>query len=184
MAKICIFNTAEVQDSAGGPFQSDVPIPPAAAGRTKPARLLNAAKCAFEFIFTGAAGQVFLLYWWMEFWGDDVRSSLQAPPLERVIPTIPANVPWSREVLEQFDAGYLVCNKIVRKTQFNVPLVGGPGDAIWVPVSVHAPWVRLAVYTEAPGLNNGNLLINAHIGGHHEDKFLTATGNFPYAYNG
>lgn len=178
MAKICIFNTASPVDSAGNPFVSAVPIPPDPIGRTKPARLFNVPKCAFEFIFTGAAGP-FLLYWWMEFWGDNPRASLQAPPSTRAIPGVNPGTAWSREVRENFDAGYLITNWFVRKTVLD----GGPGTAIWVQADVYAPWVRLALYTEAPGLAGGNLLINAHVGGHHEDKFLTDNGDKPYVYN-
>lgn len=178
MAKVCIFNSAVAVDSAGNPFTSAVPIPPDLPARTKPVRLFNAAKCALEFIFTGAAGP-FLLYWWMEFWGDDPRASLQAPPSTRNIPGIAPNTPWSREVRQNFDAGFFVCNYLIRKTVLD----GALGIALWVPVDVHAPWTRLALYTEAPGLDGGNLLINAHVGGHHEDKFLTDNGDKPYAYN-
>lgn len=176
--KVCIFNTASATDSAGNPFQSVVPIPPDLPFRTKPVRLLNADKCALEFIFTGAPGP-FLLYWWTEFWGDDVRASLQAPPSLRNIPGINPNTPWSREVLQEVDAGYLVCNYLIRKTVLD----GALGSALWVPIDVFAPWMQLAVYTEAPGLNGGDLLINAHVGGHIEDKFLVQNGDKPYVYN-
>jgi hypothetical protein len=140
-------------------------------------RLLNTDKCAFEFIFTGAPGP-FILYWWMEFWGDAVRASLQTPPNDRVIPGIAPGTAWSREVFEQHVAPYLVDNFVIRQTVLD----SGPGMALWVPVDVHAPWVRLAVYGEA-ALAPGNVLINAHVGGHANDKFLTENGDKPYVYN-
>lgn len=186
MAKICMFNTAVAVDSAGNDFQSVIAVPPVPPSYTKPVRLFGVDKCSFEFIFTGAAGQILALYWWLEFWGDNVRVSLQAPPSLRDIPGVTPIVPWSHEVTQALDpdTGYFACEKATRETTLKVPeIFGAVGDAVWVTVEdVHAPWVRLALSTPAvpPG---SNLLINAHVGGHHEDKFLIDNGDKPYVYN-
>jgi len=184
MSKICIFNTQVAEDSAGNPFNSVVPTPPADVSHTKPVRLFSgkeACLCTFEFVYTAAGGNVLTLNWWREFWGDDVRQSLQAPPSVRGLIGIPNSLPWSREVVEVQDPSGMVSQEPARRVMtLNVPLTYH-GFALWVTTKVHAPWVRLALYAEAPLV--GELLINAHVGGHAEDEYLTLNGHKPYAYN-
>jgi hypothetical protein len=180
-----MFNTQVEEDSAGNPFLSAVPILPSTGGsRTKPVRVLNNTDIAFEFMFTGDIGKTMTLFWWLEFWGDDVRQSLRSPPDQRVIPGIPPTVPWSREVSKQRGGSLnlLQCQKETRQTNFEISF--DEGDPVWVREKVLAPWVRIGLLGESPGLPDGaHLLIAAHVGGHSEDKFLTENGDKPYVYN-
>jgi hypothetical protein len=63
---------------------------------------------------------------------------------------------------------------------------GAYGVAVWVTTKVHAPWTRLALVADDPGLEGDNdgthLFINAHCGGHAEETQLDANGDLPYVY--
>lgn len=192
MAKICIFNTQVDKDTAQEPFESVVPVPPIVS-YTKPVRLMNTRICSFEFIYSSSSakqaepapegGMEFTLYWWREFWGDDVPGSLQNPPPDkRVLAAVYPDTPWSREAgYVESPAGVIANAPATRVSRLSMR-EGEYGAALWVTTKVHAPWVRLAVQANAPGIGDGQLLINAHVAGHSEVKELDAHGDIPYAY--
>lgn len=163
MAKICVLNTAVDRDSAGQLFDSTVPVVPAPPTWTKPVRLLNAEKCAVEFLFTGLSGSSFGLRWWLEFWGDDVAAAQQALiPTTRLIPSrvpqpgwaIDPDVPWSREVKNEVEGATSISGTISNEAspapQVAALTLGGGGGVI-----LNEPIERqttLAILPDAKGI--------------------------------
>jgi hypothetical protein len=64
-------------------------------------------------------------------------------------------------------------------------------DSLYVPLSVHGAWVRVALWvdtansTDVAGIGAGQirLQVYATVGGHDEIKYLEQNGQLPYAYN-
>jgi len=64
-------------------------------------------------------------------------------------------------------------------------------SSVWMPIAVHAPWVRLRLWSTsalAAGFWDGSpptnqLLVYAHVAGHSEETYLEVNEDTPYGYD-
>lgn len=190
MPKVCLFNSAESTDSEGKPFSAQVRLGAANPSYSKPLRLFagdgEVRYASYEFILSGAAVSDWVLYFWFEYWADDIVASLAEPPTVRKQTDLNQNVPWNREQDEIVGAaGAVSHNDVVRDMTFTIAGTGRTevGDAKFLPVLHHAPWVRIAFYAAAALPAENSLRISAIIGGHSEAEYLDTYDHKPYAYN-
>jgi hypothetical protein len=146
---------------------------------------------------TIASGNVFAIKWWMEFFPDSWNQH-QAPRLldDNGIAADArtwigqTNAEWAREVLALSGGGTAVEHyRCIRTMTFeNTTGVAAAHPVRWVPLSVHAPWIRLGLYFDSAGStgytspNDVRLRVYANVGGHSEWDFLKKNGDKPYAY--
>ena len=187
MAKICLFNSRQSADTAGKPFSGTLNQDSAVPSFSKPLRLFGGEGetryCTMELLFTGNAAQTVVLNFWFEFWGDNIPASLHTPPVLRDLVDLDPAVGWAREVTEEVGAsGAVTHNFIVRTITLTVP-AGGVGVAAWLPVLIHAPWMRVRMYSTSPLGSGAAVRLLAHVGGHDEDEYLDTIDDIPYAYN-
>jgi hypothetical protein len=152
----------------------------------------------------------------MEFFNDrllqrgsgDVLSGQQNSPRARDWFDIPTDYPWMRETA-LVDAGtnnsygardlniYAVLRGMTMQSRNATPspVTGKNADSLYVPLSVHASWVRLALYADLSASNaaaqaplnagTARLKVYANLGGHAEWQYLSSDVGAarPYAYN-
>jgi len=137
---------------------------------------------------------------------DDIGQVLS--PRNRLWNGIPLSAPWMRETA-LVDSGsndaygnrnldiYGVTRRMTLQSRNAVepPVEDKNADCLYVPLSIHTAWVRLALWavadddTVTDGMDwtnrgaNPHLRIYAHIGGHDEKSHLEDEGGLPYAYD-
>jgi hypothetical protein len=193
MARVCLYNSAMVLDTRGNAINHALVNTPGAPRRSKPLRLFTAQGelryVSLEFVYYANYSSFLDLRFWLEYFGD--VPSLNLPPNLRAAVGFPPQLMWGREVNEIVGAGGVITHETVTRTLVLPADTGLIGTVRWVPLLVHAPWMRLAVYVNGPipgtggddlDVPNAQLAIFAHVGGHQEEKYLEDNGDVPYDY--
>jgi len=192
MARVCLYNSWKVLDTRGNAINHALVNTPATPRRSKPLRLFTAQGelryVSLEFHYFANYNSFLDLRFWLEYYGD--VPSLNLPPNLRAAVGVPPNTMWAREVNEIVAAGGVITHETVTRTLVLPADTAGFGTVRWLPLLVHAPWMRLAVYVNGPIPGTGDLLdpiaqlaVYAHVGGHQEEKYLEDNGDVPYDYN-
>jgi len=195
MARIKIFDSTATLNSRGDAITQAEDWPTALdalrAAHSMPVRCFSGdgpvQEIGYEFIADIMPdGATLALRWYQEFFND--KPSLNAPPTVRDWPGVNPRVPWGRETLiVPGGAGVAVHHPVTR----NMAMTYNRGDfeCLYVPLSIHTLWVRLAVYvsladcTAITATQDTHIQIFAHAGGHDEKLYLQEQGALPYAYN-
>lgn len=176
MARIFIFDSSGALDSAGGAINNALD---GTVRRSKPVRLVHATQdfqnVSYEFLYHPAAGGQ-TVYWYQEYYGD--KAHVGTPPNLRDDPGLQPTWPWAREQVASIGAGGVITYVNAIQTVAFAPTVAAP-DVRWFPMKVYGPWVRLAVWVNAPVIV-GRLQIWAHVAGYNSAYLDTITA--PYAY--
>lgn len=199
MARINIYDSWITENSALETRTTGLSNNANAPRRSEPVRLFGGSgeveALSYEFLwdFTALVQSVVLI-WWQEFWGD--KASLSSPPSARSWRGIDPTLGWAQEVDAIVGAAGRVDHYAVRRHVTVTPqsIVTPFYNSLWFPLSIHAPWVRVAHYVDQVDpettvgeelLLAGNLRLRifAHLGAHDEMKYLEENGHLPYAYN-
>jgi len=181
-----------------GQFNVSVAETAALAVRSNPVRCFNVSEeqriVGIEFILTDIpeSSMIYALRWWPEFYSD--TPSLALPPTERDWLDLDPRAPWGRPVtVSDGGTGNVDVNPIQYRMnmQDRLTITGYPSDCIYMPLSVHGLWSRIAVwidYASSTGISGvvvlgTRLRIFAHLGGHSEDAYLEENGDKIYNYN-
>lgn len=215
MAKHMVFYSFATTDSRGSNIATAMQAAwagattEATAAKTYPVRIHNPFGdidvVSWEFYLDDLleAGNTVAIKWWMEFYPDHMSKPSLSPrlvgdpgeedaynPAERIWPgQADPTAEWAREVLA-LSGGTTAVNhyRVIRSLTFESP-AGGTRACRWVPLSVHAPWVRLGVFLDTATCSQGYdtpdvipLKIYATVGGIAEQKYIWEHGDVPYAY--
>jgi hypothetical protein len=192
MARVCIYNSTKALDTRVPPnvINHALVNTPATPRRSKPVRLFSAhgemRYVTLELAYFGMYSLNLDLRFYLEFFGD--APSLNLPPNLRTGVGFPPQTMWAREVNEIIAAGGVVTHEAITRTMvFPFDAVTNIATVRWLPLLVHAPWMRLAVWVNGPIptdlFSTAQLAIWAHVGGHLEEKYLDDNGDVPYDYN-
>jgi len=190
MARVCIYNSMKLLDTRGNAINHVLVNTPANPKRSKPVRLFTAhgelRYVSLEFIYFGMYSQHLDLRFYLEFFGDN--PSLALPPNLRTAAGFLPQMMWAREVTEIVAGGGVVTHEAITRAML-IPFdaVTNIATVRWVPLLVHAPWMRLAIWVNGPIpsdlFSTACLAVFAHVGGHLEEKYLEDNGDVPYDYN-
>lgn len=203
MAKLMVFDSRATVDTAGNDVTSmrvgwEDAISEETAVRTYPVRthspFADIDTVGWE-IFAldldpGAeVVNICALRFWMEFYPDQSHPDKvigQEP--QRDWPGVSGAAAWPREVLALSGGTTSVQHyRVIR--ELNVRYIDNCFQSWWLPLSVHAPWVRLAMYMDVASStgytepSQVHLKVYANVGGHSEREYLYQNGDKPYAYN-
>lgn len=135
--------------------------------------------------------EVFAFRWWPEYFND--KASLAQPPTARDWKDVNAAHPWGRAmVANDAGGGSVALNPLTYNMNMSNRLNSSPsGDCLYVPLSVHALWLRVAVWCDLTAstsvgidqLAAVRLRAYAIVGGTSEQAYLEENGDRLYAYN-
>lgn len=201
MARVLVFDSWANAASDGSPINASLwagtfHTNPTYAVRSQPLRIFHHDEdinlVSWEFLATNFQDVTAIVpvYFFQEFYGDE--PSLDAPPNRRDWMDVPIDAPWGHETVANYDSTLTTVNMEVLDRRLLMrcrpPFLA---DSIWMPLAVHALWVRLAIWLCASdperfhftAAGQFRLRVFAHVGGHSETAYLREHGTEPYAYN-
>jgi hypothetical protein len=186
MARICIYNSGALLDSAGVLNDQALVATAGSPKRSKPVRLFTPAGevryIAYEFIYDGNTVSNLDVRFWLEYYGDKPSLIANDPPNLRASSLgINQSCPWAREVNEVIGGAGAITHTPTTRALLMTP--GSYGTAYWMPLLVHTLWMRLAVYINGAIPAGARLIVAAHVGGHLEEQYCEDHGDVPYVYS-
>lgn len=201
MARILIFDSqpryaTQTDGVLANPTQSMGDATSAlAARRSAPVRCFGAKEeqriVGVEWLLDLFAEEVFAFRWWPEYFND--KASLINPPTTRDWMDINEAHPWARGVVaNDAGGGSIALNPLTYNMSMSNRYNSSPSaDCIYIPLSVHSLWMRVAVWCSLAASTNvgqdqlaaARLRAYAIIGGHSEIAYLEENGDRLYAYN-
>lgn len=201
MSRILLFDSqprhaTQTDGSTANPTQSlGDALTALTARRSVPVRCFGASEetriVGVEWLLDLFAEEVFAFRWWPEYLSD--KASLAQPPTQRDWKDVNVAHPWGRAMVANDGGnGNINLNPLTYQMNMSNRYNSAPSaDCLYVPLSVHALWMRVAVWcsladSTAVGqdqLAAARLRAYAIIGGTSEIAYLEENGDRLYAYN-